>query len=55
MATLIADPRLAWVDAMWIDDDGNLLIPASQLDRALTLTAARTRAVCIAYAFRTAG
>lgn len=33
IATLVADPRLAWVDAMWIDDEGNLLMPASQLDR----------------------
>ncbi len=33
IATLIADPRLAWVDAMWIDDAGNLLMPAAQLDR----------------------
>lgn len=31
--TLIADPRLIWVDAMWIDDTGNLLLPASQLNR----------------------
>ena len=33
IATIVADPRLAWVDAMWIDDRGNLLMPASQLDR----------------------
>ena len=33
IATLISDPRLAWPDAMWINDSGELLIPASQLDR----------------------
>ena len=33
ITTLIADPRLAWVDAMWIDDDGNLLMPAAQINR----------------------
>ena len=33
IATLIADPRLVWVDAMWIDDSGHLLMPASQLNR----------------------
>lgn len=35
--TLIADPRLIWVDAMWIDDKGNLLLPASQLNRTAGL------------------
>ena len=29
----LSDPRLIWVDAMWIDDEGNLLMPASQLNR----------------------
>ncbi|MBB3173907.1 sugar lactone lactonase YvrE [Endobacter medicaginis] len=37
IATLIADPRLVWVDAMWIDDHGNLLMPASQLNRTAGL------------------
>lgn len=37
IATLIDDPRLAWVDAMWIDDDGNLLLPAAQLNRTAGL------------------
>lgn len=37
IATLIADPRLVWVDAMWIDDQGNLLMPASQLNRTAGL------------------
>lgn len=31
--TLIADPRLIWSDAMWIDGDGWLWIPATQLNR----------------------
>ncbi len=31
--TLIQDPRLVWVDAMWIDAEGYLYMPAAQLDR----------------------
>jgi hypothetical protein len=30
--TLIQDRRLIWVDAMWIDDEGSLCMPAAQLD-----------------------
>jgi sugar lactone lactonase YvrE len=37
VATLITDPRLAWVDALWIDEHGNLLIPAAQLNRTAGL------------------
>ena len=33
IATLVRDPRLVWVDAMWIDDRGGLWAPAAQLDR----------------------
>lgn len=33
IATLIQDPRLLWVDAMWIDAAGDLLMPAAQLNR----------------------
>ena len=33
ISTLVASPKLDWVDAMWIDDSGNLLMPAAQLDR----------------------
>ncbi|MGI5521316.1 L-dopachrome tautomerase-related protein [Micromonospora sp. CA-259024] len=29
--TLVADPRLAWVDAMWLDADAHLWMPAAQL------------------------
>ncbi|MFI5925709.1 SMP-30/gluconolactonase/LRE family protein [Micromonospora sp. NPDC051543] len=29
--TLVADPRLSWVDAMWLDTDGQLWMPAAQL------------------------
>ncbi|MFJ3498456.1 L-dopachrome tautomerase-related protein [Streptomyces sp. NPDC086091] len=31
--TLFSDSRLIWVDAMWIDDKGDLLLPAAQLNR----------------------
>ncbi|WP_226583786.1 major royal jelly family protein [Acuticoccus sediminis] len=34
VSTLIEDPRLLWVDAMWIDAAGYLWMPAAQLDRA---------------------
>lgn len=37
ISTLIADPRLAWVDAMWIDDSGKLWMPAAQLNRVAGL------------------
>lgn len=30
---LIQDPRLLWVDAMWIDTQGRLWMPAAQLNR----------------------
>ncbi len=33
VSTLIQDPRLLWVDAMWIDAAGDLWIPAAQLNR----------------------
>ena len=32
-STLVQDPRLVWVDAMWIDEDGGLWIPAAQMNR----------------------
>ncbi|OCT45459.1 major royal jelly protein [Cladophialophora carrionii] len=31
--TLVQDPRLLWVDAMWIDTHGKLWMPAAQLNR----------------------
>ena len=30
---MVADPRLEWSDAMWIDDDGFLWMPATQQNR----------------------
>ncbi|KAL9093321.1 MAG: hypothetical protein Q9165_004062 [Trypethelium subeluteriae] len=33
MTTLIQDPRLLWVDAMWIDAEQRLWMPAAQLNR----------------------
>ena len=30
--TLVQDPRLVWVDAMWITADGRLWMPAAQMD-----------------------
>jgi sugar lactone lactonase YvrE len=37
ISILVADPRLAWVDAMWIADDGKLWMPAAQLNRIADL------------------
>lgn len=37
ISTVIEDPRLIWVDAMWIDDAGYLLMPAAQLNRSAGL------------------
>jgi len=33
VSTLIQDPRLLWVDAMWMDDAGDLWMPTAQLNR----------------------
>ena len=33
VTTLVQDPRLLWVDAMWISADGKLWMPAAQLNR----------------------
>lgn len=33
ITTLVSDPRLHWVDAMFITPDGRLLMPAAQIDR----------------------
>jgi sugar lactone lactonase YvrE len=35
ITTLIQDSRLAWVDAMWIDVQGRLLMPAAQLNHGI--------------------
>jgi hypothetical protein len=37
MTTLVQDPRLIWVDAMWIDAKGTLWIPWPQLNRGASL------------------
>ena len=37
ITTLVSDPRLAWVDAMWIDAGGKLWMPAAQLNRVAAL------------------
>ena len=33
VTTLVSDPRFVWTDAMWIDHDGFLWIPAAQLNQ----------------------
>ena len=37
ISTLVASPKLDWVDAMWIDNAAKLLMPAAQLDRTPAL------------------
>lgn len=32
---VVQDPRLLWVDAMWIDTYGKLWMPAAQLNRGI--------------------
>lgn len=32
---LVQDSRLAWIDAMWIDNNGTLWMPAAQLNRGI--------------------
>ncbi|SCG51507.1 Major royal jelly protein [Micromonospora echinaurantiaca] len=41
VATLVADPRLAFADALWIDRGGDLLIPVTQLHRTAGLAGGR--------------
>jgi sugar lactone lactonase YvrE len=43
ISTLVADPRLIWVDAMWIDDQGTLWMPATQLNRAAFVNGGKSR------------
>ncbi|GJE39094.1 SMP-30/gluconolactonase/LRE family protein [Methylobacterium persicinum] len=43
--TLVQDPRLIWVDAMWIDDDGGLWIPAAQMNRTPAMNGGEASAV----------
>jgi len=45
MSTLVQDPRLVWVDAMWIDDQGGLWIPAAQMNRTPAMNGGETSAV----------
>lgn len=39
--TLVADPRLVWVDAMWLDAAGDLWMAAAQLNRTPGLNGGR--------------
>ncbi|GIH19308.1 major royal jelly family protein [Rugosimonospora africana] len=39
--TLVEDSRLIWTDAMWVDGDGFLWIPSSQLNRAAVFAGGR--------------
>lgn len=41
--TIARDPRLHWVDAMYIDDRGRLWMPAAQIDRVALFQKGKTR------------
>lgn len=43
MTTLIEDPRLIWGDAMWIDEEGGLWIPAAQMNRTRAMNGGAER------------
>lgn len=45
MSTLVQDPRLVWVDAMWIDEQGGLWIPAAQMNRTPAMNGGAASAV----------
>lgn len=45
MSTLVQDPRLIWVDAMWIDESGGLWIPAAQMNRTPVMNGGEASAV----------
>ncbi|KAB1932027.1 hypothetical protein F8271_25790 [Micromonospora sp. ALFpr18c] len=40
--TVVADPRLAWVEAMWLDADVQLWMPAAQLHLTAGLNGGRS-------------
>ncbi|MDE1171308.1 MAG: L-dopachrome tautomerase-related protein [Verrucomicrobium sp.] len=43
VTTLLEDPRLLWVDAMWIDNRGFLWMPAAQINRLAPFQAGTDR------------
>jgi hypothetical protein len=45
VSTLVQDPRLVWVDAMWIDETGGLWIPAAQMNRTPAMNGGESSAV----------
>ncbi|KIM95824.1 hypothetical protein OIDMADRAFT_133813 [Oidiodendron maius Zn] len=42
-SVLVQDPRLSWIDAMWIDSTGRLWMPSSQFNRAAFLNNGTSR------------
>ncbi|KAK3717062.1 hypothetical protein LTR37_006117 [Vermiconidia calcicola] len=51
MTTLVQDPRLLWVDAMWIDGDNKLWMPAAQLNRGTPFNNGESRIVKPLYVY----
>ena len=44
-AAQLADARLVWVDALWIDEQGGLWIPAAQMNRTPAMNGGEASAV----------
>lgn len=42
-STLVQDSRLVWGDAMWIDEEGGLWIPAAQMNRSRAMNGGTSR------------
>ncbi|KAI9714020.1 MAG: hypothetical protein M1820_000750 [Bogoriella megaspora] len=51
MTTLVQDPRLLWVDAMWIDSQQRLWMPAAQLNRGTPFNNGTSRIVKPIYVY----
>lgn len=53
-STLVQDPRLVWGDAMWIDEEGGLWIPAAQMNRSKAMNGGTNRIAFPTTVFRMA-
>lgn len=52
ISTLITDPRLIWPDAMWIDDEGYLWIPCTQVNRTEPFNGGQSRVALPVHVFK---
>ncbi len=55
MSVVVQDrKRLVWPDALWIDDNGNLLIPVPQQNRTAMMNRGKERTVFPTYVYKMA-